>query len=121
MANASINQLRSELSDLLPLFPEEYKRIFADKKASAKVRLGAMQDLMDRLGLVAVKGTVSKNLNVVETRNLQGELDELLDREEQVTAEIQELRTQLEAPNAAYEEGSQNQAEDEEDLREGEG
>jgi hypothetical protein len=98
MFDASINQLRAELSELLPMIPEEYKKVLNDDRTSPKLRIETMKDLMDRLGLVAVKGVVSKNVNAtVDSRDLEAEMDDLLGRQEAIQGEIRETKAQLEA------------------------
>jgi hypothetical protein len=98
----SITRLKASLSELLDKIPEVYKEVLtAEEGVSLKQRLGAAQDLMDRLGLSAVKSVVSKNLTAtVDGTDLLEAQKELLEQRTAVAGEIASLKAQLEEADA---------------------
>jgi small-conductance mechanosensitive channel len=97
----SVTKLKAELGSLLHLIPGVYRKALENGDVPVKRQLEVAQDLMDRLGLSAVKAVVSKNLNVNQSADdLLEAQKELLEQKELLRGEMADLKNQLEAPDA---------------------
>jgi len=74
-----VKQLKSNLLDFCPTAIEELKGIITSKKASDKVKLDAITLLLDRVGLPALRATISQTLS-----GTYPDLTGLLERRDQI-------------------------------------
>ncbi len=122
---SELRQLKTRLTAILAKIPGAYAQIIDDVRAPPKVRLDAMRDLMDRLGLPAVKAQLTQTMSTT----LNGAA--LLDSRRQVSArrselegEMVKIRAQLEAKEvcgAAHAQGEEDQEGNEEAVLQGKG
>ena len=91
----TVKQLKNTLLDFCPTAIEELKAIITSKKASDKVKLDAITLLFDRVGLPALRASISQTL-VSAPCDLTG----LIERREQIAlsdAKLDEDLLEIEA------------------------
>jgi hypothetical protein len=106
----------------LGLVPIAYRDILRDKTASPKIRLDACRDLLDRLGLPAVKATVSQALSAhMDPAEILRARDRLLAERDELKHSLSSIDEKLaitgEVPDAADEKGQKDQAGNGEKVR----
>lgn len=91
MQNSEIvKQLKNTLLDFCPIAIEELKAIITSKKSSEKVKLDAITLLFDRVGLPALRASISQTL-VSSPIDLTG----LLERKNQLALSDAKLESDL--------------------------
>ncbi len=91
MSNSdTVKQLKNTLLDFCPTAIEELKAIITSKKASEKVKLDAITLLFDRVGLPALRASISQTLV-----GAPFDLTSLIERKEQIALDGAKLDTDL--------------------------
>ena len=91
-----VKEIKKQLENLVPDCQEALLEILQNKTAGAKTRLEAVKLIYDRIGLPALKATVTKNITEHPLPEaLSGERAALLESHKQTEEEIAQLREQL--------------------------
>jgi hypothetical protein len=89
-SNSKIQALRDGLSDFSPVAIEELKFIITSGKASIKNKLDAIEMLFDRIGLPAVRASISQNIPAHSS-----DVGSLIEEKTQLMLESQKLSSEL--------------------------
>jgi len=92
-----IRELKSNLLDFAPVAIEELKSIITDGRSSAKVKLDAITLLFDRVGLPALRASISQTLigSPMDLGNLIESKTQLALESEKLSSDINEIEVKL--------------------------
>jgi hypothetical protein len=97
-----IRELKSNLLDFAPVAIEELKSIITDGRSSAKVKLDAITLLFDRVGLPALRASISQTLigSPMDLGNLIESKTQLALESEKLNSDINEIEVKLGKANS---------------------
>ena len=94
--DATLASVRAKLSALLELVPDAYKKLIASDRVPPKVLLQTIQDLQDRNGIPAFKGSINQSISgMFPIESLRQTQVTLSQERAQLSGQIEELRMLL--------------------------
>lgn len=102
-----IRELKSNLLDFAPVAIEELKSIITDGRSSAKVKLDAITLLFDRVGLPALRASISQTLigSPMDLGSLIESKTQLALESEKLNSDITEIEVKLGKANSVVPSG----------------
>jgi hypothetical protein len=91
-----IKELKKQLDDLTPLTVTALQEVLENKTSGAKNKIEAVKLIYDRIGLPALKASITKNIMAPQLPEaLDSEREALLESKQETEEEIAKIREQL--------------------------